>query len=337
MTFSPCIQEFPATRLRRLRRTRGLRALIQENRIGVNDLIQPIFVSEQPGRRAIASMPGMYRTGMGHLAGEAARLYRLGLPAVALFPVIPRSLKSASAREAWNAGGLVPHAVQEIKNRVPGLLVITDVALDPYTSHGHDGLLDRHGHVNNDRTVAALVRQALCHARAGADIISPSDMMDGRIGAVRQALEKEQFINTVILSYAAKYASSLYGPFRDAIGSAAQFGRSSKAEYQVAPPNGDEALRECRLDIAEGADILMVKPALAYLDIVHRVKKEFGMPVFAYMVSGEYSMIHAAAERGWLDERRVTMELLTACRRAGADAVLTYHAERVATWLQDAG
>ena len=325
---------YPAVRMRRLRRTANLRALVQSHKLHQSNLIQPLFVSAGSAAGTIASMPGIQRIGIDCIADQAQKLYGLGLKTVMLFPVVAAEFKSPSAEQAWDEGGLIPKAVRAIKERIPDMVVITDVALDPYTNHGHDGLIDDSGYVDNDRTVEALVRQALCHASSGADVVAPSDMMDGRIGAIRQALEKNGLVNTVILSYAVKYASCLYGPFRDAVGSAAQLGGSGKQSYQMDPANDNEALRECALDLSEGADILMVKPALPYLDIVYRIKQRFGVPVFAYMVSGEYGMVNAAAERGWIDQKQAVLEMLTACRRAGADAIVSYHATLVAEWMQ---
>ena len=326
---------FPSTRMRRLRRTAGLRALVQAHHLHPSDLIQPVFVTASGKGEDIASMPGIQRTGIDQVATRVEELYKLGLPAVILFPVIEQKLKSPRAEHALDSNGLIPTAVRQIKEQIPEMVVITDIALDPYTSHGHDGLLNDTGYVVNDETVDVLVRQALCHAQAGADIVAPSDMMDGRVAAIRSALEQAGLVNTIILSYAAKYASSLYGPFRDAVGSQAQLGKASKKSYQMEPANDLEAMRECALDVAEGADILMIKPALPYLDIVYRVKQRFELPVFAYMVSGEYGMINAAAERGWIDERTAVLEMMIACRRAGADAIVSYHAARVAQWLQE--
>jgi porphobilinogen synthase len=326
---------FPRTRLRRLRRDAFSRRLVRETRLAADDLIQPLFVLEGRERREpVASMPGVERLSVDLVLPLAERLLALGVPAVALFPVIPPERKSATAEEAWNPEGLVPRAVRALKQRFPELGVITDVALDPYTSHGQDGLVDESGYVLNDETVAALVKQALCHAEAGADIVAPSDMMDGRIGAIRDALEAAGHIHTRILAYSAKYASSFYGPFRDAVGSAAALGAGDKSSYQMDVANRDEALREVALDIEEGADIVMVKPGLPYLDIVRRVKDTFGMPTFVYQVSGEYAMLVAAARNGWLDERAVVLESLVCLKRAGADAILTYFAEKAAQWLK---
>jgi porphobilinogen synthase len=321
-----------------MRRDAWSRALMRETGLTPADLIQPVFVLE--GRRrteAIPSMPGIRRMSADVLVREAGKWRQLGMPAIAVFPVVPQKKKSAAAREAWNPEGLVPSAVRQLKRELPDLGVITDVALDPYTSHGQDGLIDRSGYVLNDETVAALVKQALCHADAGADVVAPSDMMDGRIGAIRLALEAKGFIHTCILAYAAKYASSFYGPFRDAVGSAANLKGGNKYTYQMDPANSDEALREVELDLAEGADMVMVKPALPYLDIVRRVKDSFGAPTLAYHVSGEYAMLKAAASKGWLDERACVLESLLAIKRAGADAILTYYAAQAAAWLKETG
>jgi len=272
---------------------------------------------------------------MDALLKEAREIQKLGIPAIALFPVIADKLKSDRAEESYNPEGLVQRAVTALKKSVPELGIITDVALDPYTSHGQDGLIDKKGYIVNDETIAVLVQQAVSHAKAGADIVAPSDMMDGRIGAIRTKLDEAGFINTMILAYAAKYASAFYGPFRDAVGSAKNLGSGGKHTYQMDPANSDEALREVALDIQEGADIVMVKPALPYLDVLYRVKQQFGMPTFAYNVSGEYAMLKAAAQNGWLDERKTVMEALLSCKRAGADAILTYHAKQVALWLNE--
>lgn len=326
---------FPSTRMRRMRRNAFSRRLMQETRLSADDLIYPLFVTDGKKRRErIVSMPGVERVNLEELIKEAREIRELGILAIALFPVVADKLKSEGAEEAWNPDGLVPRAVRALKKAVPDLGVITDVALDPYTSHGQDGLIDKSGYVVNDETVEALVKQALCHAQAGADIVAPSDMMDGRIGAIRKAFDNAGLIHTMILAYAAKYASSFYGPFRDAVGSAKNLGGGGKQTYQMDPANTDEALREVALDIQEGADMVMVKPALPYLDVVHRVKKEFGLPTFAYNVSGEYAMLKAAAQNGWLDERKTVMEALLGCKRAGADAILTYHAKDVARWLR---
>ena len=328
-------RSYPASRLRRLRRHGFLRELTRETSLTPGDLIYPVFVLDGSGRReAVASMPGVERLSVDLLIGQAREAATLGIPALALFPVIEPGLKSENAAEAWNPDGLVPRAVQALKAAVPQLGVITDVALDPYTSHGQDGLLDASGYVHNDSTVSALVRQAVCQARAGADVVAPSDMMDGRIGAIRRALERENLVNTAILAYSAKYASAFYGPFRDAVGSATNLGGAGKHSYQMDCGNGDEALHEVALDLAEGADMVMVKPGLPYLDIVRRVKERFAVPTFAYQVSGEYAMLKAAALNGWLDERAVVLESLLACRRAGADGILTYFALDAARYLQ---
>jgi porphobilinogen synthase len=327
---------FPATRLRRMRRDEFSRRLMRESRLTVDDLIEPVFVIEGKNHaEPVASMPGVTRVTIDLLLKQAEAWAKLGLPAVALFPVTPAEKKSLGAEEAWNPDGLAQRAVRELKKHVPELGVITDVALDPFTSHGQDGLLDESGYVTNDRTVEALVKQALSHAAAGADVVAPSDMMDGRIGAIRTALEAQGHVNTRILAYSAKYASSFYGPFRDAVGSAGSLGGGNKYSYQMDCANSDEALREVALDLEEGADMVMVKPGMPYLDIVRRVKDEFGAPTFVYQVSGEYAMLMAAAHNGWLNERAVIMESLLAFKRAGADAILTYFASRVAKWLKE--
>lgn len=327
---------YPGVRMRRMRRDDFSRRLMRETVLTPADLIWPVFVVDGEKRRVpVESMPGVERLSIDLLVEAAVELRDLGVPAIALFPVTPQERKSAEAEEAWNPEGLAQRAVRALKAAVPDLGVITDVALDPFTIHGQDGLVDASGYVLNDETVAALVRQALSHAEAGADIVAPSDMMDGRIGAIRQALEQFGHIHTRILAYSAKYASSFYGPFRDAVGSAANLGKGDKRTYQMDPANSDEALREVELDIAEGADMFMVKPALPYLDIVRRVKDRFGVPTFAYQVSGEYAMLKAAAERGWLHERSVVMESLISIKRAGADGILTYFARDVARWLRE--
>ncbi|MGB5338452.1 MAG: porphobilinogen synthase [Gammaproteobacteria bacterium] len=332
----PALHRYPATRMRRMRRDDFSRRLMRETCVSAADLVYPIFVLEGEGQREpVPSMPGVERLSIDLLCAEAAAVHDLGIPAIALFPVTPASAKSDDAREACNPDGLAQRAVRALKAAVPALGVITDVALDPFTTHGQDGLIDASGYVMNDETVAVLVEQALSHAAAGADIVAPSDMMDGRIGAVRQALEANNHQNTRILAYAAKYASSFYGPFRDAVGSAASLGSGDKYSYQMDPANSDEALREVALDLEEGADMVMVKPAMPYLDIVRRVKQDFGVPTFAYQVSGEYAMLKAAAQQGWLDERAVVMESLLCIRRAGADAILTYYARAVGQWLRD--
>lgn len=312
------------------------RRLMSEAKLSVDDLIYPVFVTEGTGtRQAVESMPGIERLSLDLLLEDCQRLVELRIPAIALFPVIATGAKTPGAEEAYNPEGLVPKTVHALKTNFPELGVITDVALDPYTSHGQDGLIDDTGYVINDATVSVLVQQALCHAQAGADVVAPSDMMDGRIGQIRNALEQAGHINTRILAYSAKYASSFYGPFRDAVGSGASLGGGSKQSYQMDPANGTEALREVALDIAEGADMIMVKPGLPYLDVLWRVKAEYGLPTCVYQVSGEYSMLMAAARQGWLDERSVVMECLQAMKRAGADAILSYFAPRVAEWLSD--
>ncbi len=327
---------YPSTRMRRMRADDFSRRLMRENRLGVDDLIWPVFVLEGENRtEAVESMPGVERLTIDRLLPEAERCLELGIPALALFPVTPPEAKSDDAREAWNADGLAQRAVRALKTRFPELGVITDVALDPFTTHGQDGLLDEQGYVTNDRTVDALVRQACSHADAGADVVAPSDMMDGRIGAIRDALEDTGHVNTRILAYSAKYASSFYGPFRDAVGSAGNLGGGNKYTYQMDPANSDEALHEVSLDLEEGADMVMVKPGMPYLDIVRRVKDEFGVPTYVYQVSGEYAMLRAAGLQGWLDEDAVMMESLLSIRRAGADGILTYFAPRAAAWLRD--
>jgi porphobilinogen synthase len=328
---------FPARRPRRMRRDDFSRRLARETRLSADDFIYPVFVHEERDDVPVPSLPGVARTSIDRLLGVAERCVAAAIPMIALFPVVPVQWKSADAAEAWNDEGLVPRTVRALKSRFPSLGVMTDVALDPYTSHGQDGLVDATGYVMNDETVAALVRQALCHAAAGADVVAPSDMMDGRIGALRTALDDRRFIHTRILAYSAKYASAFYGPFRDAVGSAASLGGGDKRTYQMDPANGDEALWETYLDIQEGADIVMVKPGLPYLDIVRRVKDEFGMPTAVYQVSGEYAMLKAAAQAGWLDERKCVLEALTGMKRAGADAILTYFALDAAGWLQAGG
>ncbi len=330
---------YPMGRPRRLRRDGYTRDLVRENRVSAHDLIYPVFVTDGAGRReAVASMPGVERLSLDLLLPVAHRCVELGIPVMALFPVIDPALKTPDGREALNSDGLLPRVVRELKKHCPQLGVMADVALDPFTSHGQDGLLDpnpaENGYILNDETVAILVKQALTQAEAGVDIVAPSDMMDGRIGAIRHALEANHFIHTRIMAYSAKYASAFYGPFRDAIGSAANLGRANKKVYQMDPGNSDEALREVALDIAEGADMVMVKPGMPYLDIVRRVKDEFRVPTFAYQVSGEYAMLKAAAQNGWLDHDAVMMESLLAFKRAGADGVLTYFALEAAELLQ---
>ncbi len=328
--------KFPATRMRRMRRDDFSRRLMRENTLTVDDLIYPVFVIEGTQRReTIASMPDIERLSLDLLIEEARELYILGIPAIALFPVVAIDKKSDDAAEAYHPDGLVQRAVRALKQAIPELGIITDVALDPFTSHGQDGLIDAKGYVLNDETIAVLVKQALSHAKAGADIVAPSDMMDGRIGAIRQALEAEHYSHTRILAYSAKYASSFYGPFRDAVGSAGNLGKGNKYSYQMDPANSDEALREVELDLQEGADMIMVKPGMPYLDIIRRVKDEFGVPTFAYQVSGEYAMLKAASMNGWLDEKSVVLESLLAFKRAGSDAILTYYAKTVARWLQN--
>jgi porphobilinogen synthase len=325
---------FPFTRMRRMRRDDFSRRLMRETVLTPDDLIYPMFVLEGDGQREpVASMPGVERLSIDLLVNEAKHVASLGVPAMALFPVTPPSAKSEDAAEAYNRNGLAQRAVKAIKDAVPELGVITDVALDPFTTHGQDGLIDDSGDVLNDRTVEVLIRQALSHADAGADVVAPSDMMDGRIGEIRDALEEAGHIHTRILAYSAKYASSYYGPFRDAVGSAANLGKGNKFTYQQDPANSDEALREVALDLDEGADMVMVKPGMPYLDIVRRVKDQFGVPTFVYQVSGEYAMHMAAIQNGWLDERAVVMESLLCIKRAGADGVLTYFAKRAAQWL----
>ncbi len=319
--------QFPHTRLRRLRRDDFTRRLVRENALSVNDLIYPVFVLDGEKKcEAVASMPGVERLSLDLLLPVAEKCVKLGIPVMALFPVIDASLKTPDGREATNAKGLVPRVVKSLKQHFPELGVMTDVALDPFTSHGQDGLLDDTGYIMNDPTVEVLVQQALTQADAGVDIVAPSDMMDGRIGAIRQALEAQGHIHTRIMAYSAKYASAFYGPFRDAVGSAGNLGKSDKKVYQMDAGNSDEALREVAMDIAEGADMVMVKPGMPYLDIVRRVKDEFSMPTFVYQVSGEYAMLKAAAQNGWLDHDGVMMESLLAFKRAGADGILTYFA-----------
>jgi porphobilinogen synthase len=312
------------------------RRLMRENKLTVDDLIYPVFVIEGVNKREnIDSMPSVERLSLDLLVEEARELYILGIPAIALFPVVSAEKKSDNAVEAYNPNGLVQRAVRALKEAVPELGIITDIALDPFTSHGQDGLINADGYVLNDETITVLVKQALSHAKAGADIVAPSDMMDGRIGAIREALENNSYIHTKILAYSAKYASSFYGPFRDAVGSAGNLGKGNKHSYQMDCANSDEALREVALDLQEGADMVMVKPGMPYLDIIRRVKDEFGVPTFAYQVSGEYAMLKAASQNGWLDEKAVVLESLLAFKRAGSDAILTYYAKAVAQWLQD--
>jgi porphobilinogen synthase len=326
---------FPQTRMRRMRYNDFSRRLMRENRLSVDDLIYPMFVTEGSNQReSISSMPGVERLSLDLLLDEARQLQNLGIPAIALFPVTSADKKSEHAAEAYNPDGLIQRSVRALKKAVPALGIITDVALDPFTTHGQDGLVNQDGYVMNDETIEVLTRQALSHAEAGADIVAPSDMMDGRIGAIRQALESQNHINTLILAYSAKYASSFYGPFRDAVGSAGTLGKGNKYSYQMDPANSDEAMREIQLDLQEGADMVMVKPGMPYLDIIRRIKDQHGVPTFAYQVSGEYAMLKAAAMNGWLDEKQVVMESLLAFKRAGSDAILTYYAKSVAQWLQ---
>ena len=327
---------YPGVRMRRMRRDDFSRRLMREHRVTVDDLIYPVFVLDGKERREpVASMPGVERLSLDRLLPVAEECVRLGVPVLALFPVIEGALKTPDGREATNADGLVPRTVRALKQAFPQLGVMTDVALDPFTTHGQDGLIDDGGYVLNDETIEVLVRQALVQAESGVDIVAPSDMMDGRIGAIRSALESRRFIHTRIMAYSAKYASAFYGPFRDAVGSAGNLGKSNKMAYQMDPANTDEALREVGLDLQEGADMVMVKPGMPYLDIVRRVKDEFRAPTYAYQVSGEYAMLMAAARNGWLDERKVIMESLLAFKRAGADGVLTYFALQVARWLKE--
>ncbi len=327
---------FPINRMRRMRKDEFSRRLMRENILTSNDLIWPVFVLPGKNRiEPIASMPGVDRVSVDILIARATEAFELGIPAIALFPVIEESLKSLDAAEAFNPKGLVQQTVRALKVSLPDLGVITDVALDPYTSHGQDGLIDAMGYVENDETNAVLVRQALSHAEAGCDIVAPSDMMDGRVLRIREALEAENYRNTRIMAYSAKYASAFYGPFRDAVGSAGALGKSNKYSYQMDPANSDEAMREIELDLAEGADIVMVKPGMPYLDVVRRAKDTFGVPLAVYQVSGEYAMLKAAALNGWLDERAVVMESLLAFKRAGADAILSYFAVDAARWLRN--
>ena len=326
--------QFPAVRMRRMRRDDFSRRLMREHELTTSDLIYPVFVLEGKERcEAIASMPGVERLSVDRLLPVAEECLRLGIPVMALFPVIDTALKTIDGKEATNPNGLVPRAVGELKARFPELGLLTDVALDPFTTHGQDGVIDAAGYVLNDETIAVLQQQALLQAQAGVDIVAPSDMMDGRIGAIRATLEANRAVHTRIMAYSAKYASAFYGPFRDAVGSKATLGKASKAVYQMDPANSDEALREVALDLAEGADMVMVKPGMPYLDIVRRVKDEFKAPTFVYQVSGEYSMLMAAIRNGWLDESKVVPEALLAFKRAGADGVLTYFALTVARWL----
>ena len=328
--------QFPSTRLRRTRRTATLRRLVEESALSPSDLIYPMFVLDGKNRsEPVASMPGIERRSTDGILAETDEAVSLGIPAVALFPVVDAELKSLNGDECANPLGLIQRTVTAIKANHPELAVITDVALDPYTTHGQDGIIDEDGYVLNDETIAMLVKQAISHAEAGADIVAPSDMMDGRIGAIRSELENNGFNNTLILAYAAKYASCFYGPFRDAVGSANDLASGDKRSYQMDPPNSDEAMREVALDIAEGADFVMVKPAMPYLDIVWRVRDKFGVPTFAYQVSGEYAMLKAASDNGWLDERKAVLESLLCLKRAGANAILSYFSLVAARWLAE--
>jgi porphobilinogen synthase len=330
--------KFPVTRLRRMRRDDFSRRLMRESTLSTDDLIYPVFVLDGKDRtEPVASMPGVERQSLDRLLATAERAFGLGIPALALFPVIDPSRKTPGAEEAWNPDGLIPRVVVALKRALPELGVMTDVALDPYTSHGHDGLIaagDPRAYVLNDETIEALEKQALTHARAGADVVAPSDMMDGRIGRIRAALDRDGQIHTRIMAYSAKYASNFYGPFRDAVGSSAHLGTGGKFTYQMDPANADEALREVALDLAEGADMVMVKPGMPYLDVVRRVKDEFRAPTYVYQVSGEYAMLRAAAQNGWLDGKSCALESLTAFKRAGADGILSYFALDVAAWLR---
>ncbi|WP_456296512.1 porphobilinogen synthase [Vibrio sp. AK197] len=326
--------QFPARRMRRVRKHDFSRRLVAENQLSVSDLIYPMFILMGKNRREeVESMPGVERLSIDLMLEEALYLANLGVPAIALFPVVTQEAKSLCATEAYNAEGLVQRAVKELKQHVPQMGVITDVALDPYTTHGQDGIIDDDGYVLNDETTEVLIKQALSHAEAGADVVAPSDMMDGRIGKIRQALEEAGYVNTQIMAYSAKYASAYYGPFRDAVGSASNLKGGNKKNYQMDPANSDEALHEVAMDIAEGADMVMVKPGMPYLDVVRRVKSELQVPTFAYQVSGEYAMHKAAFQNGWLNEREVVMESLLCFKRAGADGILTYFTKQVAEWL----
>jgi len=327
---------FPNRRLRRIRAQAFSRDLVRESSLSAKDFIYPVFVLEGESRKeAVASMPGVERKTLDLLLEECAEVVALGIPAIALFPVISEDKKSLGAEEAYNPEGLVPAVIKAIKAQFPQLGVMTDVALDPYTSHGQDGIIDENGYILNDVTKEVLVKQALCHAQAGADMVAPSDMMDGRIGAIREALEASELVNTMIMSYAAKYASSFYGPFRDAVGSSGALGKADKKTYQMDPGNSDEALHEIALDIEEGADMVMVKPGQPYLDIVRRVKEDFKMPTFAYQVSGEYAMIKAASQNGWLDEKAIVLESLLGFKRAGCDGILTYFAKDACRYISE--
>jgi porphobilinogen synthase len=338
MTHHHTPSQYPRVRMRRMRRDDFSRRLMRETTLTPADFIYPVFVMEGSKQRvAVPSMPGVDRVTVDELVRDAEAIAKLGVPAIALFPVTPLAAKSLDGREAFNPDGLAQRAVRAIKQAVPTLGVVTDVALDPFTTHGLDGVIDDTGYVLNDLTVEVLVKQALSHAEAGADVVAPSDMMDGRIGAIRDALEAGGHVHTKILAYSAKYASSFYGPFRDAVGSAGNLGKGNKYTFQMDPANSDEALREVALDLDEGADMVMIKPGMPYLDIVRRVKDRFGVPTFVYQVSGEYAMLMAAAQNGWLDERAVALEALTSMKRAGADGILTYFARRAAQWLRESG
>lgn len=336
MSYSILDSSFPQHRHRRLRRDKFSRNLMRENQLSVNDLIYPCFVLEGNNQhQTVESMPDVERMSIDLLLKEADIIHTLGIPAIALFPVTPDEVKSLDAKEAYNPDGLTQSAVRALKEEFPNLGVITDVALDPFTTNGQDGLIDETGYIVNDETVKILVKQALSHAEAGADIVAPSDMMDGRVGAIRQALEQQGHIHTKILAYSAKYASSFYDPFRDAVGSTTNLGAGNKYSFQMDPANSDEALHEVALDLQEGADMIMVKPGMPYLDILHRVKKTFQKPTFVYQVSGEYAMLKAASQNGWMDEKSVVMESMIAFKRAGADGILTYYAKDVAQWLAE--
>ena len=329
------IRQFPQTRMRRMRSHAFARDLMAETTLSIKDLILPLFIIEGKNQRSrIQSMPGIERLSTDLILKEAEQIVQLGIPAIALFPMIASDKKSLMAEEAYHPDGLVQRTVRQLKTAFPELGIITDIALDPYTIHGQDGIMDDSGYLHNDQTLAILVKQALSHAAAGADVVAPSDMMDGRIGAIRAALESARFVNTIILAYSAKFASSFYGPFREAVGSAAQLGKADKFQYQMDPRNADEALQEVALDIQEGADIVMIKPGMPYLDIVRQTKELFRVPTFVYQVSGEYAMLKAAAQLNWLDEKAVVLESLIAIKRAGADAILTYFAKQAAEWLE---
>lgn len=335
-THSQSHRAYPTTRMRRMRRDEFSRRLMREHRLSTDDLIYPVFVLPGEGKlEPVASMPGVERKSIDLLLKEAEEVVRLGIPMMALFPVTPLEAKSLDAREAWNPEGLAQKAVRALKQRFPELGVMTDVALDPFTTHGQDGIIDDQGYVLNDVTVEALKKQALSHAEAGADVVAPSDMMDGRIGEIRATLEQNGHVNVRIMAYSAKYASAYYGPFRDAVGSAGNLGKGNKYSYQMDPANSDEAIQEVLLDLAEGADMVMVKPGMPYLDIVHRVKRELGVPTYVYQVSGEYAMHMAASQNGWLDEQAVMMESLLAMKRAGADGILTYYARQAAKLIRE--